>query len=181
MKLGSRFLARAGGACWLMTILTGILALFARGSASTAVVLVSTAFYAAATFFVYLLLKPVSNAVSLLAAFFSVVGCVQSTLVTFDRSPVDIEPLVFFGLHCLLVGTLIVRSTFLPRVLGVLMMLAGLGWLTALSPALANSVSPFNILPGILGETTLSVWLLVKGVSASKWDEGADASQGRGA
>lgn len=164
-------LARAGGACWLMTILTGILALFARGSAGTAVLLASTIFYAAATYFVYQLLKPVSNAVSALAAFFSGVGCVLSTLDAFDRSPVDTNPLVFFGLHCLLVGLLIFRSTFLPRILAVLMMFAGVGWLTSMSPALAASLSPFNMIPGVLGETTLSLWLLVKGVNATKWAE----------
>jgi hypothetical protein len=59
---------------------------------------------------------------------------------------------VFFGLYCLLIGYLILRSTFLPRFLGVLMALGGLGWLTFLSPALSSKLSPWNMAPGILGE-----------------------------
>ena len=50
--------------------------------------------------------------------------------------------LVFFALHCLLVGYLILRSTFLPRIVGVLMAFAGMGWLTFLWPPLANYLSP---------------------------------------
>jgi hypothetical protein len=52
--------------------------------------------------------------------------------------------IVFFGFYCLLIGYLIFRSTFLPRILGVLMAFAGLGWLTFLSPPLANYLSPYK-------------------------------------
>ena len=51
---------------------------------------------------------------------------------------------VFFGVYCLLIGYLIFRSTFLPRILGVLMAFAGLGWLTFLSPPLANYLSSLH-------------------------------------
>ncbi len=72
--------------------------------------------------------------------------------------------LVFVGLSCLLIGYLILRSTFLPRIVGVLMAVAGLGWLTFLSPPLATHLSPYILAPGVLGEGTLIVWLLVIGV-----------------
>ncbi len=64
---------------------------------------------------------------------------------------------VFFGFYCLLIGYLILKSTFLPRILGGLMVVAGLGWLTYLSPPLARSLSPYILAPGILGEGALSV------------------------
>jgi hypothetical protein len=88
---------------------------------------------------------------------------------------------VFFGLHCLLVGCLIVRSTFLPRAVGVLMVGAGLGWLTfsfgnLLAPAFARSLFPYVMLPGILGEFSLTAWLLVKGVHAGRWKQQAGAA-----
>jgi hypothetical protein len=83
--------------------------------------------------------------------------------------------LVFFGLQCLLIGYLILRSTFLLRILGALMVFAGLGWLTFLSPPLAKSLSPYNMLPGGLGELSLTLWLLVLGVNVQRWKEQASA------
>ena len=82
---------------------------------------------------------------------------------------------VFFGFYCLLIGLLIFRSTFLPRILGAGMMLAGLGWLTFLSPPLAHYLSPYILLSGI-GEAALGVWLLVMGVNAEAWKEQAGAA-----
>lgn len=84
--------------------------------------------------------------------------------------------LVFFGLHCLLIGCLILKSTFLPRLVGALMVLAGLGWLTFLSPPVAKSLSPYIMLPGALGELSLTVWLLLKGVNVQRWKEQAGAA-----
>jgi hypothetical protein len=80
---------------------------------------------------------------------------------------------VFFGFYCLLIGYLILRSTFLPRILGALMMFGGLGWLTFLFPPLARSLSPYNMAPGILGEGLLTLWLLVMGVNTQRWMEQA--------
>jgi hypothetical protein len=225
------FKARMGGACWLLTFLTSLFPLIVSGGlvvprdaaatatnilahealfrSGTAALLISTAFYVAATLFVYELLKPVSRSVSLLAAFFSLVGCAVGALsCLFDFAPFvllggahylsvftveQLEALalmflkvraqanniglVFFGLHCLGVGYLILRSTFLPRLVGALMVFAGLGWLTFLSPPLANSLAPYNMLPGAIGELSLTLWLLVKGVNIQRWNE--QASLGR--
>lgn len=81
--------------------------------------------------------------------------------------------LVFFGFYCLLTGALIVRSTFLPKALGVLMVVAGLGWLTFLTPQLATAWRPWNLLPGFIGEGVLTLWLLFKGVDEQRWHEQA--------
>jgi hypothetical protein len=78
---------------------------------------------------------------------------------------------VFFGVYCLLIGYLIFRSAFLPRILGVLMALAGLGWLTFLSPPLANYLSPYILILGFLAELSLMLWLLVMGVNVQQWKE----------
>lgn len=50
--------------------------------------------------------------------------------------------IAFFGFWCMLIGHLIYKSTFLPRVLGVLMVIAGVGYSTYLWPPLANSLYP---------------------------------------
>ncbi len=81
--------------------------------------------------------------------------------------------LVLFGFYDLLIGYLIFRSAFLPRVLGVPMALAGLGWLTFLYPPLANSLSPSILVLGFLAELLLMLWLLVKGVNVQRWKEQA--------
>ena len=178
-----RFKARIAGVFWLMAILTGAFAMFARGRFGLAANLIATACYLAATVLVYDLLKPVNRNLSLLAAFFSLVGCAigaSSSLFHLGAQASNIG-FVFFGLHCLLVGYLILRSTFLPRTVGALMAFGGLGWLTLsfatlLSPPLARSLSPYILAPGILGELSLTVWLLVIGVNEQRWKEQASAA-----
>jgi Domain of unknown function (DUF4386) len=81
--------------------------------------------------------------------------------------------LVFFGCFCALIGYLAFRSTFLPRILGVLYALAGLGYLTLLSPPLASHLSPFNLAPAALAEPSMILWLLVVGVNERRWRERA--------
>jgi hypothetical protein len=54
------------------------------------------------------------------------------------------------------------------RNLGPLMALAGLGWLTYLSTPLANYLSPYNLVFGVLGEALGMLWLLVRGLNAQK-------------
>ena len=81
--------------------------------------------------------------------------------------------LVFFGVYCVLIGWLVFRSTFLPKTLGVLMMIGGLSWLTFLSPSLAGYLSPYNLAPGILGEASLTLWLLFMGVNVERWKQQA--------
>jgi hypothetical protein len=85
--------------------------------------------------------------------------------------------LVFFGVFNLLIGYLVFRSTFLPRILGVLMALSGLGWLTSLSPPLAHYLLiPIEVI-GILAEASLMLWLLVMGVNNQRWTERAVAAR----
>jgi hypothetical protein len=81
--------------------------------------------------------------------------------------------LVFFGLWCLLVGYLIAKSTFLPRTIGVLYALAGVGYLTLLWQPLAKYLYPYNLALAGPGEVSLLLWLLVKGVNVPKWKEQA--------
>jgi len=83
--------------------------------------------------------------------------------------------LVFFGAWCFLIGYLIFRSTFLPRILGVLLAISGLGWVTYLYPPLAHRVYPFIAAASALGEIPLELWLIVMGVNVQRWKEQASA------
>jgi len=84
--------------------------------------------------------------------------------------------LVFFGFSTLLKGYLVVRSTFLPRWLGVLSVVGGIGWLAFLSPTLGYQLFPYIAAVGLLGSVTTIVWLLVFGVDEQRWKEQATAA-----
>jgi hypothetical protein len=79
--------------------------------------------------------------------------------------------LLFFAGFCVLVGVLIVRSRLVPRVLGVLMVAAGACYAVntlagILAPAVASAINPAILLPCLLGELALALWLLVRGVAS---------------
>ena len=168
-----RLKARIAGPFYLLTFLTGGAALFVRGRLGFAAGLIAGACYIAVTLLFYAIFKPVNRNLSLLAAFFSLAGCAIGFLSPFHLAPFHVNPLVFFGFYCLLIGYLIFKSAFLPRILGVLMAFAGLGWLTFLSPQLANHLSPYVFAPGLLGEGALTLWLLVIGVNQQRWKQQA--------
>jgi hypothetical protein len=174
--------ARVTGAVYLLYFLTAIFAETVVGQgrhiAYVGVNLLAYAFYIAVTLLFYYMFKPVNRSLSLLAAFFSLAGCANELLSLFHVNPYKINSLVFFGPYCLLIGYLIFRSTFLPRILGVLMMLAGVGWLMFLSPLASHLTTSLKVL-GFVAELSLCLWLLVKGVNVVRWKEQASAAKRR--
>jgi hypothetical protein len=81
--------------------------------------------------------------------------------------------LIFFGFWLIPTGYLILRSTFFPRIIGVLLMLDGLGWVMFLWPPLATALYPVISVVAALGEIPLALWLLVVGVNEQRWQEQA--------
>ena len=79
--------------------------------------------------------------------------------------------LVFFGFWCVLSGYLVFRSNFMPRLLGVLFMVSGLGWVTFLVPLFAHKIFPAIAVASALGEFPMMVWLIAFGVNAQKLKE----------
>jgi hypothetical protein len=157
----------------------------------------------------YVLLRPVSRNLALLAAFFRVtfVGFYGVTklfevaalvalgggehlkalgpLQLHDLAYLSLKvhslgygaSLLFFGVCCILFGHLIQRSGYLPRTMGVLLAIAGYGYVgfsiaQMLSPAFAARVLfPWVFPMAFVAESALCLWLLVKGVNISKWTE----------
>jgi hypothetical protein len=141
----------------------------------------------------YNLLKPVNRKLSLLAAVFRLIFIAAMTvnsLIYFGllgsfmgghssaafNTGYDIA-LVPFGIHCLVTGYLIFQSNFLPRIIGILVALAGLSYLTFLWPPLGDRLFvPYILVPALVGEGSLTLWLILIGVNAERWTQRASAS-----
>src|SRR5262245_50009496 len=179
--MSPRLLARTSGVFYLGTFVTGSLALAFTGVAGVGVNLIATICYVFVVLYFYRLFKPVNRGISLLAAIVGLAGCLWGTLSLFHLAPFHMSSLAFFGVYCLLIGYLIVRSTFMPRVLGVLMATGGVSWLTFASPALSKALSPYDYYPGVIAEALLTLWLLIFAVNAQRWKEQAGSSGRAGA
>jgi hypothetical protein len=82
--------------------------------------------------------------------------------------------MVFFGLHLGVLGFLVFRSGFLPRILGILMVVSSLGYLADsftkfLAPQSADTLAMVVIVTALIGELPLTLWLLVKGLNVERW------------
>jgi len=151
----------------------------------------------------FILLRPVSRTTSFSAAFFrlaysATVAASAAFLVapllllgdTGGPASADVQLLVgyslrlhgaafdialtLFGVHLVLVGVLIARSTFLPRLLGAALTIAGVCYIANsfigfVSPAFAGRLFPWILLPGFLAEGALTLWLLIAGVNVERW------------
>lgn len=185
-----RLKARVAGVLYLLIFLA---APAGASTATPAKMIITLACDTGVALIFYVLFKPVSRNLSLLAAIFRlalVAIMVADSLnyfgvlnlfntahsgAIFDK--VDGVSLVPFGVHCLLIGYLVFRSEFLPRFLGALMAIAGLSWLTFGVPPLAHHLYPYNLVPGIVGEGALTLWLVVVGLNEQRWKDRASAKQ----
>lgn len=91
---------------------------------------------------------------------------------------------VFFSFYGLAIGYLVFRSTFIPRVIGVLLAAGALCYLTysfasLISPGFAAHLVPYVQLPSLVGEGSLCLWLLVASVNVQRWNERASAAAPR--
>lgn len=88
--------------------------------------------------------------------------------------------LFFFGVHCLLIGWLIARANFLPRVFGWLLFVAGLCYVAntigrAIDPQATSALYPWVLIEPFIAEAGLTLWLLFRGVNVAKWRAQAGA------
>lgn len=169
-----RFKARAAGVFYLLAVLTAAFAEgLVRGRLLYAVGLIPVACFVVVTLLLYQLFKPVDRSLAVSASLFNLVG------LTFEALELHLWgvniALIFHGLYCLMIGYLVFRSAFLPRILGALMAIGGLAWLTDLSTPLTDHLSPFNVVCGFVGEGLLMLWLLLIGLDGERWNAQASA------
>jgi len=174
--------ARTTGAVYLLYFLLVISAASSIGRVpvaySDAANLVANLGYVAVSLLLYQMLKPVSRNVALLAVTISVIGCIVQSLALFHLVPAQ-SSLPIFGLFNITIGYLVIRSTFLPRVLGILMILSGVGWLMVLSPELVKHAAAYIEIVGVAAEGCLMLWLLIMGVNVQRWNEQAAVGRTR--
>jgi hypothetical protein len=77
---------------------------------------------------------------------------------------------IFWGLWLLPIGKLIIESEFLPKTIGYLMIIAGIGYVVDVFnwfvfPDFNFGLSVFTF----VGEIVLPLWLLIKGVNLKNW------------
>lgn len=79
--------------------------------------------------------------------------------------------LVFWGLWLLPLGVLVFRSGFLPKLLGVLLVIAGVGYVVDVATQLLSlglaTIGQFTV----VGEILFTLWLLIKGVDVERWQQ----------
>lgn len=85
---------------------------------------------------------------------------------------------VLFGFHLLLLGYLVYKSGFLPRILGILLIIGGVGYLAQsyghiLVPQYDGILSTVVLVLAIPAELAFTVWLLWKGVNVGRWEQRA--------
>lgn len=159
----------------------------------------------------YVLLRPVSGNLALLAAFFRVTFVAVyavtklfeiAALVALGNAgnlkglgPAQLQDLayvslrvhslgygaslLFFGFCCILFGHLIRKSRYLPRAIGLMLTVAGCGYVVfSIAQILAPGFAARFLFPELfpiafIAELALALWLLVKGVNIPKWNERA--------
>jgi Domain of unknown function (DUF4386) len=166
--LSPSFKARTAGVLYLLSVLTAVFAEFvAHGRLGLAAVFVPVVGYVAVTLILLSIFMPVNKYISWLATACGLVGLGFEAL---QWRPGQVNPgMIFHAFYCVLIGYLMIRSAFLPRILGALMGLAGLLWLTYLSPQLVHKLSPHLTAVGILAEGLPMLWLLLMGVHVEHW------------
>lgn len=168
--------AKLAGALWLVVIAVSIVAV-ATQSGMPRLAFAANQFgavcYLGVTVVLYGLFKPVDSSISLFAAACGLAGVASGAALALVRSDPPAQgfyiAMSFFGAQIISIGYLIIRSTLIPRILGVLLMLGGASYVinsftNFLAPDVGAHIAPFIIPIAILGEGSLTLWLLVKGV-----------------
>lgn len=165
----SRRLSLITGLLYALNIAIGILAIVCtqRDKATADLLnLAGAAEYAVVVCLLGRLFETAARGLSWSVAVIGLVACAVSAamIVHLFAVPPGVNPVVLFGPYCLGLGAVIVRSGSMPRLLGILLMAAGISWLTFAVPTLAHRIAPWNTLVGAVPELMLTLWLIAAGM-----------------
>jgi hypothetical protein len=164
-EVSASFKARITGALYFLSLAAGEFGDYIFHDKAHTAGLLEISGMIVVTLLLYAILKPVNKGLALLAASLNLVAMI------FEAQSVNPQGqgagLVIHGMSFILFGYLIFRSTFLPRFLGVLIAIAGLGWVTYLVTPFQN----YNLAVCLFGEVSVMLWLLVMGVIDQRWKE----------
>lgn len=130
--------------------------------------LLSTAVYAVLVVLLARLLSVVQGGTAATAAGAGLAGCVVQAygIVTGSLGAMHLA-LAIFGVFCILLGGLIIGSSFIPRILGVLLVAAGIGWMAFLAPNLGSAPARYIEALGGVAEIAFMLWLVIVGIPES--------------
>ena len=171
-------LACITGLFYALNIAIGILAIYwTREDRATGDLLnlAGAAEYALVVVLLGRLFQPTARTLSWAVAGIGLVACVLSggLLLHLYTFPADVNPVFVFGPYCIGLGVLIVRTDVIPRLLGMLLVIAGLSWLTFADPALSHHLAPWNTVAGAVPELLLTLWLIVFSIRSEAEKEGS--------
>ena len=161
-------IARIAALLYLVNVALGITALMwlqqGRIAAADQVTVAAAVDYAVVVLLLGWLFEPAGRGASWAVAAIGVVGCALSAVGPLHLATSPVNALAVFGLYCIGLGLLVVRSALVPRWIGALLMLGGVSWLTFGVPALSRQLEPWNMAPGAIAELLFTLWLLAFGV-----------------
>jgi len=171
--------ARLAGALWLVVIAVSVISVITQAG-QPRLAFAANQFagvcYLGVTVLLYELFKPVSGLLARFAAYCGLAGVASGAAASLIQSTPPNRgfyvAMVLFGVQVISIGYLIMRSSLIPRILGLLLALGGSSYVinsftNFLSPSLGAHLGPFIIPIAILGEGALTLWLLVKTVNVS--------------
>jgi hypothetical protein len=169
LRTDPRRFAQITGGFYLLVFVFGTAALRTSGDMRVATNLIAAAVYYVVTVMLYHLYAPVSRTGSLVTAMISFTALTIGVLADLGVMRSPLNTLVLFGAYCIGLGSLTLKASFLPRAIGALLIVAGIGWLTFVHPPLAERLGGFAMAPGMIGEGVLTLWLMIAGVDPERW------------
>lgn len=148
---------------WVASIISEVCT---TGKLSKAFLFLEAVTYTGVVIMLYVVIRIVNRKLAAIGTVIGLVGCVMIAFESFHWQTTPGGGTRLIGIYWILLGYLIARSTFMPKILGISFSLAGVLWAASSFPAL--KIGNWKALAGI-PELALTIWLIAKGVRDDAW------------